>query len=142
MCGKRSCYKEKYLVIGVEGFERGRLFLTSRSFRFLAGLKAFSGGLLKILLVLLSSLRIRKFLEIIFSTTRLLGLGKVVTKGTLTLAMLLAASLFKISSLDLVYDRSLPLLMRSLGYPRAVKRSSFLLPQCRSQRHRYRSYAV
>ena len=100
---------------------RGRLFLTSRSFRFLARLKAFSGGLLKILLVLLSSRRIRKFLEIIFSTTRLLG-WKVVTKGTLTLAMLLAASLFKISALDLVYDRSLPFLMRSFGYPRAVKK--------------------
>ena len=103
---------------------RGRLFLTNRSFRFLACLKAFSGGLLKILLVLLSSRRIRKFLEIIFLTTRLLGLGKVVTKGTLTLAMLLAASLFKISALDLIYDRSLPLLMRSFGYPRAVKKVS------------------
>ena len=102
---------------------RGRLFLTSRSFRFLARLQAFSGGLLKILLVLLSSRRIRKFLEIIFSTTRLLR-WKVVTKGTLTLAMLLAASLFKISALDLVYDRSLPLLMRSFGYPRAVKKVS------------------
>ena len=34
---------------------RGRLLLTSRSFRFLARLKAFSGGLLKILLVVLSS---------------------------------------------------------------------------------------
>ena len=44
------------------------------------------------------------------------------TKGTLTLAMLLAASLFKISALDLVYDRSLPFLMRSFGYPRAVKK--------------------
>ena len=70
---------------------RGRLFLTSRSFRFLARLKAFSGGLLKILLVLLSSRRIRKFLEIIFSTTRLLG-WKVVTKVTLSLPILLAAS--------------------------------------------------
>ena len=97
---------------------RGRLFLTSRSFRFLARLKAFSGGLLKILLVLLSSRRIRKFLEIIFSTTRLLG-WKVVTKGTLSLAMLLAASLFKISALDLVDARSLPFLMRSFGYPAA-----------------------
>ena len=52
---------------------RGRLFLTSRSFRFLARLKAFSGGLLKILLVLLSSRRTRKFLEIMFSTTITLG---------------------------------------------------------------------
>ena len=120
---------------------RGRLFLTSRSFRFLARLKAFSGGLTKILLVLLSSLRIRKFLEIIFSTTSLLG-WKVLAKDILSLAMLLAASLFKISALDLVYDRSLPLLMRSFGYPRAVKRSPFLLPQCRSQGHRYRSYAI
>ena len=119
MCGKRSCYKEKYLVIGVEGFEVGCFWLADPSAR----LKAFSGGLLKILLVLLSSRRIRKFLEIIFSTTRLLG-WKVVTKGTLTLAMSLAASLFKISALDLVYDRSLPLLMRSFGYPRAVKKVS------------------
>ena len=44
---------------------RGRLLLISRSFRFLARLKTFSGGLLKILLVVLSSRRIRKFLEII-----------------------------------------------------------------------------
>ena len=70
----------------------GRLFLTNRSFRFLARLKAFNGGLLKILLVLLSSERIRKFLEIIFLTTTLLG-RKVVTKGTLSLAMLLAVTL-------------------------------------------------
>ena len=34
---------------------RGRLLLTSRSFRFLVRLEAFSGGLLKILLVVLSS---------------------------------------------------------------------------------------
>ena len=42
MCGKRSCFKEKYLVIGVEGFEVGCFGVTSRSFRFLARLKAFS----------------------------------------------------------------------------------------------------
>ena len=42
MCGKRSCYKQKYLVIGVEGFEVGCFGVTSRSFRFLARLKAFS----------------------------------------------------------------------------------------------------
>ena len=46
------------------------------------------------------------------------------TKGTLCLAMLLAASLFKISALDLVDARSLPYLMRSFGYPRAVKKVS------------------
>ena len=44
---------------------RGRLLLISRSFRFLARLKTFSGGLLKILLVVVSSRRIRKFLEMI-----------------------------------------------------------------------------
>ena len=61
---------------------RGRLLLTSRSLRFLALLKAFSGALLKIFLVVLSSRRIRKFLEMIqFSATRLLG-WMVVTKGT------------------------------------------------------------
>ena len=102
---------------------RSRLFLTSRSFRFLARLKASSGGLLKILLVLLSSRRIRKFLQIIFSTTRLLG-WEVVTKGTLSLAMLLAASLFKISALGLVDARSLPFLIWSFGYPCAVKKAS------------------
>jgi len=51
----------------------GRLLLTSRSFRFLAPLKAFSGGLFKIFLVVLSSRRIREFLEMIFSVARLLG---------------------------------------------------------------------
>ena len=49
---------------------RGRLLLTNRSFRFLAVLKAFTGGLLKILLVVRSSRRIRKFLEAIFPSTR------------------------------------------------------------------------
>ena len=44
---------------------RGRLLLISRSFRFLARLKTFSGGLLKILLFVLSSRTIRKFLEMI-----------------------------------------------------------------------------
>ena len=102
---------------------RGRLFLTSRSFRFLARLKAFSGGLLKILLVLLSSRGILKFLEIIFSTTRLLW-WKVVKKGTLSLGMLLATSLFKILALDLVDARSLSLPMRSFGFPRAAKKVS------------------
>ena len=101
---------------------RGRLFLTDRPFRFLARLKAFNGGLLKILLVLLSSQRIRKFLEIIF-LTRLLG-RKVVRKGTLSLAMLLAATLFKISALDLVDACSLPLLMRSFRYPHAARKIS------------------
>ena len=90
---------------------RGRLLLTIRSFRFLARLKAFSGGLLKILLVVLSSRRIRKFLEMIFPATRLLG-WKVVTKGTLLSAVLFAASLFKISAFDLVDARSFPLLIR------------------------------
>ena len=51
---------------------RGRLLLTSRSFRFLARLKAFSGGLLKIFLVMLSSQMIWKFLEMVFWATRLL----------------------------------------------------------------------
>ena len=50
------------------------------------------------------------------------------TKGTLSLAMLLAASPFKISALDLVDARSLPLLIRSFGYPFAEKRSPLLLP--------------
>ena len=52
---------------------RGRLPLTSRSLRFLARLKALSGGLLKILLVELSSRRILRFLEMIFPATRLQG---------------------------------------------------------------------
>ena len=49
---------------------RGRLLLTSRPFRFLARLKAFSGGLFKIFLVVVSSRRIRKFVYMIFSATR------------------------------------------------------------------------
>ena len=103
---------------------RGRLLLTSRSFRFLARLKAFSGGLLKIFLVVLPSRRIRKFLEIIFSATRLLG-WKVVTKGTLSFVMLLAVSLFKISALNDLFDaRYFPLLMRSFDYRRAAKKVS------------------
>ena len=101
---------------------RDRLLLTSRSFRILARLKAFSGGLFKIFLVVLSLQKIRKFLEMIFSATRLLG-WKVVTKGTLSIVMLFAAwLLFKISALDLVDACSLPLLMRSFGYPRAAKK--------------------
>ena len=59
----------------------------------------------------------------ILSATRLLG-WKVVTKGTLSIVMLFAASLFKISVLDLVDACSLPLLMRSFGYPRAFLAAS------------------
>ena len=59
MCGKRSCYKGKYLVIGVEGFEVG-CFLVADPSDSRHGLKAFSGGLSKILLVLLSSRRRRR----------------------------------------------------------------------------------
>ena len=71
MCGKRSYYKGKYPVrIAVAGFEVG---MTSRSLRFLVRLKAFSGGLLKIFPIVLSSRRIRKFLEMIFSATRFWG---------------------------------------------------------------------
>ena len=99
---------------------RARLLLTSRSFRVLARLKAFSGGLLKILLVVLSSRRIWKFLEMIFTATRFLG-WKVVPTGTLSLVVLFAAPLFKISAFDVADARSLPLLMRSFGYPRAAK---------------------
>ena len=91
-----------------------RLLLTSRSFIVLARVKAFSGGLLKILLVVLSSRRTWKFLEMIFTATRFLG-WKVVPTGTLSLAVLIAAPLFKISALDVADARSLPLLMRSLG---------------------------
>ena len=69
---------------GCCGRFRDRLLLTSRSFRILARLKAFSGGLFKIFLVVLSLQKIRKFLEMIFSATRLLG-WKVVTKGTLSI---------------------------------------------------------
>lgn len=87
---------------------RATLLLTSRSFIVLARLKAFSGGLLKILLVLLSSRRIWKFLEMIFTATRFLGLPA----GTLSLAVLFAAPLLKISALDVADARSLPLLMR------------------------------
>ena len=55
------------------------------------------------------------------------------TKGSLSLAMLFAASLFKISALDLVDASSLPLLMRSFGYPRAAKRvSSFAASMSKS----------
>ena len=93
---------------------RARLLLTSRSFRVLARLKAFSGGLLKILLVVQSSRRIWKFLEMIFTATRFLG-WKVVPTGTLLLAVLFVAPLFKISALDVADSRSLPLLMRSFG---------------------------
>ena len=45
-------------------------------------------------------------------------------KGTLSLAMLLAATLFKISALDLVDACSLPLLMRSFRYLRAARKIS------------------
>ena len=87
----------------------------------MARLKAFSGSLLKILLVVLSSRKTQKLLKMIFLATRLLGWKKA-TKGSLSLAMLFAASLFKKSALDLVDGSSLPLLMRSFGYPRAAKR--------------------
>ena len=111
---------------------RGRLLLTSRPFRFLAHLKAFSGSLLKILLVVLSSRKTQKLLKMIFLATRLLGWKKA-TKGSLSLAMLFAASLFKKSALDLVDGSSLPLLMRSFGYPRAAKRvSSFAASMSKS----------
>ena len=91
-----------------------RLLLISRSSRVLARLKAFSGGLLKILLVVMSSRRIWKFLEMIFTATRFLR-WKVVPTGTLSLAVLFAAPLFKILALDVADARSPPLLMRSLG---------------------------
>ena len=105
-----------------EGFW-GKLLLTSKSFRFFARLKAFSGGLLKILVVVLSSWRIRKFLEMILTATRFLG-WKVVTNGTLSIAVLFARTLFKISTLDLVDARSLPFLMTPSGYPRDAKKVS------------------
>ena len=44
----------------------------------------------------------------------------------LSIVMLFAASLFKISAYDLLDARSLPLLMRSIGYLRAAKRVSIL----------------
>ena len=75
---------------------------------------------MKILMVVLSSRRIWKFLEMIFTANRFLG-WKGVPTGTLSLAVLFAAPLFKISALDVADARSLPLLMRSFGYPRAAK---------------------
>ena len=55
------------------------------------------------------------------------------TKGSLSLAMLFAASLLKKSALDLVDGSSLPLLMRSFGYPPAAKRvSSFAASMSKS----------
>ena len=59
----------------------------------------------------------------ILSATGLLG-WKVGAKGTLSIVMLFAASLFKISVLDLVDACSLLLLMRSFGYPRAFLAAS------------------
>ena len=59
-----------------------------------------------------------------FLGNKVLGL-KVATKSTLSVVMF-AASFFKISALDLVDVRSLPLLMRSFGYPRAAKKISIL----------------
>ena len=50
----------------------------------------------------------------IFTATRFLG-WKVVPTGTLSLAALFAAPLFKISTLDVADARSLPLLMRSFA---------------------------
>ena len=92
----------------------GRLLLTSRSFRFLARLKAFSGGLPKIFLVVLLSRRILNFLEMILLASWFMG-WKVVTIGALSLAVLLAASILRISAPNLVDARSLSLLMRSSG---------------------------
>ena len=48
-------------------------------------------------------------------------------KGTPLPAMLIAASLFKISALDVVEARSLALLMMSFGHPRAAKKVSIFL---------------
>ena len=93
---------------------KSRLLLTNRYFRFLVRLKAFGSGLLKILLVVLSTRRIRKFVEMILQASRFMG-WKVLTDGTLSLALLLAASLFKISALDLVDACSFSLPMRSFG---------------------------
>ena len=93
---------------------KSRLLLTNRSFRFLVRLKAFGSGLLKILLVVLSSRRIRKFVEMILPASRFMG-WKVLTDGTLSLALLLAPSIFKISALDLVDACSFSLLMGSFG---------------------------
>ena len=50
----------------------------------------------------------------------------MVTNGTLSFVMLLVVSLFKISALDMVDARFLPLLMRSFGYPRASKKVCIL----------------
>ena len=77
---------------------RGRLLLTRRSFRFLARLKAFSGGLLKIFLVVLSSRRMRKFLEMIFLVLQWYGhppvLGILIPK---TLVMWASPSLITLA---------------------------------------------
>ena len=102
-----------WLVLKVSRYSC-RLFLTNRSFRFLVRLKAFGSGLLKILLVVLSSRRIRKFVEMILPASRFMG-WKVLNAGTLSLALLLAASIFKISALDLVDACSFPLLIGSFG---------------------------
>ena len=66
---------------------KSRLLLTNRYFRFLVRLKALGSGLSKILLVVLSSRRIRKFVEMILLASRFMG-WKVLTDGTLSLAML------------------------------------------------------
>ena len=100
--------------VGWFGRFRGRLLLTNRSFRFLACLKAFSDGFLRILLVMMSSCRILKFLEMILQGSRFMG-WKVVTNGTLSFAVLFPALLSKISALDLVDARCLPLLIRLFG---------------------------
>ena len=61
----------------------------------------------------------------ILTAARFLG-WKVVTNGTLSIAVLFATTLFKISTLDLVDARTLPLLMTSSGYPRDAKKVSIL----------------
>ena len=96
------------------------LLLNSRSFRFLASLKAFRGGLLKILLVVLSSRRIWKFLEMIFLATRFLAMEGGDKWYSVISGVVCSATLQNLS-LDLADARSFPLLMRSLEYPRASK---------------------
>ena len=61
----------------------------------------------------------------ILTATRFFG-WKVVTNGTLSIAVLFATTLFKISTLDLVDARSFPLLVTSSGYLRDEKKVSIL----------------
>ena len=114
-----------------EGFW-GRLLLTSKSFRFFARLKAFSGGLLKILAVVLSSWRIRKFLKMMLTATRFLG-WNVVANGTSSIAALFATTLFKISTLDLVDARDSTWHFRKMhsvetSHSREIRVSGSILP--------------